>query len=150
MEYSERLYAPAWYWLVGVAFVSTGMLALGLWFGPEVGIGAALSSMLVIALAIVMSRRTQVIVDSDGVRVGQNVLEWPWAGEATALDVEQTQTILGAGADPSAFVVQRPWLNRVVRIDVHDAADPHPYWLIGTRHPLRLTQAIRRARAGVA
>lgn len=149
MEYRERLHAPAWYWLVGVAFGTTGVLALGLWFGPEVGLGAAVASMALIALAVVWAGRTQVSVDAAGVRVGPSVLEWPWAGDVTVLDVEQTQAILGAAADPSAFVVQRPWLSRVVRIDIQDPADPHPYWLIGTRHPLRLAHAIERARTAV-
>ncbi|QIK73430.1 DUF3093 domain-containing protein [Propioniciclava coleopterorum] len=148
MEYRERLSAPGWYWLVGVAFGTSGVLALGLWFGPWVGFGAALASVALIGLAVAWMGRTEISVDAAGVRVGPNLLEWPWAGEVTELDAEQTQALLGAASDPSAFVVQRPWLSRAVRVQVADAADPHPYWLLGTRHPRKLAQAIERARTG--
>lgn len=150
MEYRERLSAPGWYWLVGVAFGTTGILAIGLWFGPWFSLGAALVSVALIGLGVAWMGRTEVSVGAEGLRVDRNLLEWPWAGEASELDVEQTAALLGADSDPSAFVVQRPWLNRAVRVQVADAADPHPYWLIGTRHPRRLVQAIEKARSGAA
>lgn len=150
MDYRERLNAPGWYWLVGVAFGTSSALALGLWFGPWGAVGAGLASVALIGLGVAWLGRTEIAVDAIGVRVGPNLLEWAWAGEASELDAEQTEAVLGPRSDPAAFVVVPSWLKRAVRVEVADAADPHPYWLIGTRHPRRLTRAIEAARAGAA
>ena len=32
----------------------------------------------------------------------------------------------------------------LVRVDLNDPADPHPYWLVSTRHPERLADALRQ------
>ncbi len=150
MDYRERLSAPGWYWLVGVAFGASSALALGLWFGPWVAVGAALASIALISLGIAWWGRTEIIVDASGLRVGPNLLEWEWAGEVAELDAEQTEAVLGPQADPAAFMVVPSWLKQAVRVEVADAADPHPSWLIGTRHPRRLARAIAAARAGAS
>ena len=147
MEYRERLTTPGWYWLVGVAFGTTGLLALGLWFGPRVGVSAALVSLVAIGLALAWFGQTEITVDDAGLRVGPCAVEWHWVGEVTELDRDRTSVLLGAEAQPSAFVVQRPWLHEAVMVEIEDDADPHPYWLLSTRHPHRLATAIDRARA---
>ncbi|MPN07380.1 hypothetical protein SDC9_154650 [bioreactor metagenome] len=52
---------------------------------------------------------------------------------------------MGAGADVQAFLATRPYIRRVVEVTLADPADPHPYWLISSRHPEELADAIRRA-----
>ncbi|MFT3874977.1 MAG: DUF3093 domain-containing protein [Propioniciclava sp.] len=146
MEYRERLSAPAWYWLVGVAFGSTSALAMGLWFGIEAAIAGGLGLTALITIAIAWMGRTEIVVDGDGLRVGVNLLEWPWAGEVEALDTARARALLGVEANAAAFEVQRPWLGEAVRIEVADAADPHPYWFVSTRRPAQLAAAIERAR----
>ena len=54
---------------------------------------------------------------------------------------------LGPGADPRAFLFTRPFLSSVVRVDLRDPADPHPYWLVSTRRPRQLAAALEEARA---
>lgn len=149
MDYRERLSTPGWYWLVGIAFGSSSALALGLWFGPLAAVGAGLASVALIGLAVAWMGRTEIVVDASGVRVGPNLLEWSWVGASEELDAAQTESILGPRADPRAFVAVPSWLKRAVRVDVDDAADPHPYWLIGTRHPRKLCLAIEAARSKV-
>ena len=61
------------------------------------------------------------------------------------LDQDDRRLLLGPGADPLAFVVQRPWIKRTVQIVLNDPDDPTPYWVISTRSPERLTESIRAA-----
>lgn len=146
VEYRERLTAPAWYWLVGVAFGSTSALAMGLWFGPEPAVIGGLGITALIGIAVAWIGRTEVAVDADGLHVGLGLLEWPWAGEVEVLSADRTRALLGVEANAAAFVVQRPWLSEAILVRVADAADPHPYWLISSRRPVRLAAAIERAR----
>lgn len=53
---------------------------------------------------------------------------------------------LGVAQHPLAFVVQRPWINRGVRIVLDDPEDPTPYWIVASRHPERLRDALVAAR----
>jgi len=146
VEYRERLSAPAWYWLVGVGFGSTSALAMGLWFGPEPAVIGGLAVTAVIGIAVAWIGRTEIAVDAEGLHVGVNLLEWAWAGETEVLDADRTRAMLGVEANAAAFVAQRPWLNEAIVVQVRDAADPHPYWLVSSRRPTRLAAAIERAR----
>jgi hypothetical protein len=52
---------------------------------------------------------------------------------------------LGVAQHPLAFVVQRPWINRGVRIVLDDPEDPTPYWIVASRRPERLHEALSAA-----
>jgi hypothetical protein len=65
--------------------------------------------------------------------------------EVVPLDQHDRRLLLGPGADPLAFVVQRPWIKGMVQIVLDDPDDPTPYWVISTRSPERLTESIRAA-----
>ena len=60
-----------------------------------------------------------------------------------ALDAQGRREVLGVGAHPLAFVVQRPWIGGAVQVLLDDPADPTPYWLISTRHPIELFSPAR-------
>ena len=63
------------------------------------------------------------------------------------MTVRQTRRVAGRDADVRAYLLLRPYVQRAVRIEVVDPADPTPYWLVSTRHPERLAQALVRAGA---
>ena len=54
----------------------------------------------------------------------------------------------GVDADARAFLLTRPYLKRSVKITVQDPADRTPYWLVSTRHPRELADALRRRARG--
>ena len=146
-RYSERLGCPASWWaialLVGLSFVTAVGFYLGAWFGV-----ASLAA-VVFGVVAVLGRlgSVQVVVDSRGLTVGSSLLEWDYQGVVLGLDAPATRARLGVGADARAFVVGRPYLAQAVEVEVRDAADPHPYWLISTRHPSRLAAALDQGRA---
>ena len=56
----------------------------------------------------------------------------------------------GQRLDARAWLVIRGWVSPVVKIPVTDPVDPAPYWLVSTRRPALLVDAIERARNGAS
>ena len=69
--------------------------------------------------------------------------------DVVALDAAGKREALGVGAHPLAFVVQRPWIGRRGAGVLDDPADPTPFWVVSTRHPVELATALL-ARPGPA
>jgi hypothetical protein len=147
VTYRERLRVPAFWWLAGAGFVASIWLALAVALPPAiVWGGSALCAALTVAF-LVGYGAALVEVDRDGFTAGRARLEWSACGGATALDAEATRRLGGVDADARAYLVTRPYLRRAVRVEVDDAADPTPYWMVSTRRPEALAAAIENSRA---
>ncbi|MBL3700379.1 DUF3093 domain-containing protein [Leucobacter luti] len=68
-------------------------------------------------------------------------------GDMQLLGSEALRAAIGPGLDARSFLLVRGWIHRGVKIDNIDPADPAPYWIITTRHPQKLADAIRAARS---
>ena len=55
-------------------------------------------------------------------------------------------TRAAALADPAAYLCLRSWTSRTVLVEVEDPEDPHPYWLVTTRHGHDLAPVLAAAR----
>ena len=55
---------------------------------------------------------------------------------------EQLRDELGARLDARAHVLLRSWVPTAVRVALEDPADPTPYWLVTTRRPEELAEAL--------
>ena len=62
-----------------------------------------------------------------------------------ALDEEAARRAFGVEADARAYLVLRPYVRGAVRVHVLDPDDPAPYWLVSSRRPERLAQALAAA-----
>ena len=149
-EYRERLSVPAAWWLLALPTV----LVLGAQFyavlrspWPPVIIGCLAVGC---AVLLVLLGRAQIEVDvRDGtLTAGGKTLPLTAVGEAVALDERQTARLRGPSADPAAYLYSRPYLKRSVYLALDDPRVP--YWLIGTRHPAELADAVARARGARA
>ncbi|MBP1325199.1 hypothetical protein JOF28_000431 [Leucobacter exalbidus] len=67
-------------------------------------------------------------------------------GEAEALGSEGLRQAIGPGLDARTFMLVRGWIHRGVRIENIDPADPAPHWIITTRHPQKLIDAIQASK----
>ncbi|GIG86799.1 DUF3093 domain-containing protein [Plantactinospora endophytica] len=144
--YAERLTLPWWLWLAGVA--TAGLLATELWLGST-GVRAWLPFVVLLPLALVglgWLGRIRIAVRDSELLVDDARLPVRFVADAIPLDVEGRREVLGVGADPLAFVVQRPWVPGAVQVVLDDPADPTPYWVVSSRHPVRLAEAILAAR----
>jgi hypothetical protein len=142
VEYDERLGVPLRWWVQGVMLLATFWLAFVVSTPGLVAWGA--TAVLVALMAMVFTAYGSVRVSvRDGVlRAGRARIEGRHLGAVTALDADATRRTAGREADARAYLLLRPYLKRAVRVEIADPADPTPYWLVSSRHPEALAEAI--------
>ncbi|MEU1589202.1 DUF3093 domain-containing protein [Micromonospora sp. NPDC005710] len=148
--YTERLDLPWWLWLAGL--VSAALLAVEIWMGAS-GVRAWLPFAVLVPLTAAglwWLGRIRVGVADGELRVDDARLPVCFVADVVPLDVTGRREVLGVGADPLAFVVQRPWIGGAVQVILDDPADPTPFWVVSTRHPVELAEAVLTARDALA
>jgi hypothetical protein len=142
VRYRERLRAPIRWWVVAALLVASVFVAVDVPVGPRVSLPVTAVVAAGTAALLVRISRAEVVVDAGGLRAGRATLP-PWAiGDVEPLDAAATRRLRGPDADVRAYDLQRPWVATAVRVTVADPADPTPYWLVATRHPAELAQAL--------
>ncbi|GAB2920179.1 DUF3093 domain-containing protein [Micromonospora polyrhachis] len=144
--YAERLRLPWWAWLLGIGFAA--FMAVEIWMGAP-GMRAWLPFAILLPLTGIglwWLGRIRVAVQDGEFLVDDARLPVRFVADAIALDANGRREVLGVGADPLAFVVQRPWVPGAVQVVLDDPADPTPYWVVSSRNPVRLATAILAAR----
>lgn len=144
--YGERLRLPWWLWVAGIG--AAALLATEVWLGSA-GIRAWLPYLVLLPLAVAglwWSGRIRVAVRDGELLVDDARLPVRFVADAIPLDAAGRREVLGVGADPLAFVVQRPWVSAAVQVVLADPADPTPYWVVSSRDPVRLAAALLAAR----
>jgi hypothetical protein len=142
----ERLWPSAGTW----AFTTLMTVSIGVAFASAVApwVGAiAFTGIHLLATAGLIAASPTVHVDDRVLRAGTARLPLWAAGECRALDAVTMREVMGPHADAAAFLVTRPWVRTGVMVKVLDDRDPHPYWVVGTRRPERLAQAILDSQA---
>jgi hypothetical protein len=145
--YAERLTVSWWMWPPALAFGA--LLALELWMGYD-GLRSWLPFVVLLPLTLFglwRLGRIRVAVTDGQFLVDDARLPVTAIADVVALDADGRREILGVGAHPLAFVVQRPWIAGAVQVLLDDPADPTPYWVVSTRRPVELATALLAARA---
>lgn len=138
----ERLTVPWWCW--PAALVAGAVLAVELSLSAPDPPGWLLFAVvlpLTIA-ALLWVGRLRIAVTGSEFRVDDARLPTAVISDVVALDAAGKREVLGVGAHPLAFVVQRPWIGGAVQVLLDDPADPTPYWVVSTRHPVELAEAL--------
>jgi hypothetical protein len=144
--YAERLGLSWWLWLAGLA--AAGLLAAELWMGAP-GLRSWLPFAVLLpsaAAGLWWLGRIRVAVRDGELLVDDARLPVRYVADVVPLDAAGRREVLGVGADPLAFVVQRPWISGAVQVVLDDPADPTPFWVVSTRRPVELAEAILAAR----
>lgn len=141
MEFRELVAAPAGWFILGVLFIVSTAGVFLVWMGPWQSLAVLLGLGAIFALWVT-SMAYRITVNADGVRVGRSMMSWEYVGQAQHFTAEETQDLSGPQADARAWLRLPPYTRRAVRIEVRDEADPHPYWLVGTRRPEEFAAAI--------
>lgn len=137
-QVSERLTAPLPWWLLSTGFVLSIGVAVFAFLGPVWGIAVTVVGEALVLAGLISYGGTQVVVGPDGLGVGRSWIDYEYVGAVQALDEQQTRQRLRTSADPRAYLVIRPYIRTSLEITVDDPADPHPYWLVSARGPVRL------------
>jgi hypothetical protein len=145
VAYRERLHAPWWVWLVGVVLTGSLGIAYGYPLGAPAGWVVFVGCMGLVAWWL-LATAPLVVVDDVVLRAGRARLPLRCAGRIAPLDAAQTRDARGRLADPAAYLCLRGWVAASVLVEVEDPDDPHPYWLVSTRHGHDLARALAAAR----
>ncbi len=149
-QYAERLTVPLRWWVQGTMLVASLWLATVVAL-PGIVAWSVTAAGLALTAALLLTYGAARIEVADGrLCAGRAGIDVHHLGDATALDADAARRLAGRDADVRAFLLLRPYLKRAVRVDLHDPADPAPYWLLSTRHPEALAAAIAAARGPLA
>lgn len=125
-----------------------GLAAVELWMGAG-GVRAWLPFVLLLPATLAglwWLGRVRVAVADGELWVDDAHLPVRYVADAVPLDAGGRREVLGVGADPLAFVVQRPWIGGAVQVVLDDPDDPTPFWVVSTRRPTELAAALLAAR----
>ena len=145
VAYRERVHAPVWLWFVGTALTAS----LGVAYGYRLGTAAGVITFAVSQTLLVwwlVATAPLVVVDDLVFRAGKARLPLRYVGRIAPLDTAQSRDARGRLADPAAYLCLRSWTSRTVLVEVEDPEDPHPYWLVTTRHGHDLAPVLAAAR----
>jgi hypothetical protein len=150
VAYAEQLRAPWWMW--PVALGTAGLLAAEIWMGSD-GVRAWVPFAVLLPLSLIWPwwlGRIRVAVTAQEFQADDARLPVSAISDVLALDADGKREVLGVGGHPLAFVIQRPWIGGAVQVMLDDPADPTPFWVISSRHPVELATALLAAQRGAA
>jgi hypothetical protein len=148
VAYRERL-VPGPGTIAACLLLLPAVLLVLLPFSPVWAVGAAI---LLTAATIggLVARAPVVAVEQGELRAGRARIDVHLTGAAEALRGEDARTARGTGLDARAWTVLRGWVDGVVRVPLHDPADPAPYWLVSSRRPEQLARALEQERTAAS
>lgn len=142
--YREKLWASAWVFLAMALVIPASLMVfwpisapVGLAVGLVLYAGCA--GMLVLASPVVSITGTELVA-------GRARLPLALLGEVEAYREPEATAQRGIELDARAWLLIRGWIGPVVRLEITDPDDPTPYWLVSTRRPEALLEALRAAR----
>lgn len=144
-SYDETLWVPLRWWALATMLHASVLVA----FLVALPLSAALSSVGVFALGTAAFFLTyggvSLRVEEGSFSAGRARIPVAYLAEPEALDETATRLAAGVEADARAYLVLRPYARGSVRVRVLDPDDPVPYWLISTRRPRALSDALAAA-----
>lgn len=142
--YRERLWASPWVFLA-TALVIPAVLLVFLPINQAVGVITAIALYAACVVLLVVTSPV-VEVTSDTFIAGRARLPIEHAGRVTSYHADEATLERGQRLDARAWLLLRGWVDPVVKVKLNDPQDPTPYWLVSTRHPERVAEAIAQAR----
>lgn len=144
-SYAERLVPGLAACLVIAGLIAMISIAYGAAFGSSLGWALFLGLSITLTLFAYFAA-PRIAVTPEGLCAGAARLPWECVGSVVVLDRDGMRRARGAGADARTYLVLRPWAAPGgILVDVQDPQDPHPAWLITSRRPIALADAIASA-----
>ena len=146
-RFAERLSTPLWWYPVALAIgaiiaaefrVADESLTIWIPFGV----------LPVFAAVVVWSMgRQRVWVTPTELFLRDAHLPLSAVATVLTLDPLTLRRLVGRFGDPAAYLSTRPWIGPGVQIVLSDPEDPTPYWIVSSRHPYALAEAVRQGMA---
>lgn len=144
--YRERLWPSPWVFLA-TALVIPAALLVFLPINQTVGIITAIVLYTGCVVLLILSSPV-VEVTTQQFSAGNARLPIEFAGQVTSFRTNEATLERGQRLDARAWLLLRGWVSPVVKVEVDDPQDPTPYWIVSTRRPEQIAQAIDEARRG--
>ena len=143
--YREKLWPAPWLFL-STALVIPASLLVFLPINWWVGVGTAIVLYAGCVGGLLLGSPA-VEVTSSEFRAGRARLPLGVVGAVTGYRGDEAQLERGRHLDARAWLLIRGWISPVVKVEVADETDPAPYWLVSTRQPDAVIDALVRAKA---
>ena len=133
--------------LAPISFAFFLISSIGVIFASAYGSswGWVITLLLTISTFVGIYRSRLIIEVKDGkLFVAGAKIEKKYICEVTALNSAEMKRLRGRDANAIAFTEVRFWVKGGVKIDVNDANDPVPYWLVSSKHTEKLVSAINK------
>ena len=139
-SYRERLWPAPWIGLIAALALPASLLT----FAPiNAVVGAVVGIVLALGVVGVAIASAPLITVDDGMlRAGSARIPLSHVGDTEPARGDAARLARGQQLDARAYIVLRPDISAVLRVDVTDPDDPTPYWLLSTRRPEALAAAI--------
>jgi hypothetical protein len=85
----------------------------------------------------------RISVEKDLFFVGRATIEKKYLGDIRVLTGDEFRFLLGPGINPEAFHAFRFWIKRGLKVEIKDSRDPTPYWLVSSKRPEKLLEALQ-------
>jgi hypothetical protein len=102
----------------------------------------ALSTIALIWISIAMT--SEITFDGEVLRIDKANIDLKYLGKATVLDKNAMRLLRTRDADPAAYLAIKFWEPRGVRIELNDARDKTPYWLVTSKRGEEIAALLNR------
>lgn len=138
--YRERLWAPPALYLA-TALVIPASLLVFLPISVTAGVVVAIGMELAVLVLLWVLAPVVEVTDTE-FRAGRAHLPRTAVGEVAGYTGAAATSQRGPELDARAWTLFRGYVHGVVKVEVRDAADPTPYWLVSVRDPEAVTRAL--------
>ena len=94
---------------------------------------------------LLIFRAPRILVSSTELRVGRVSISRKLIGPAQVISKNEIFEERGPKLDPAAHKVFQGTVKTAVKIPIADPEDPTPYWLVSTRNPVKLSEALNNS-----
>lgn len=143
--YRERLWAAPWLF-ISTALVIPASLLVFLPINQTVGIIVAIVLYLGCVAGLLLGSPAIAVTDTEFI-AGKARLPISIVGEVSGYSAMDARDQRGPQLDARAWLLIRGWIDPVVKVQVLDADDPTPYWIVSTRRPAEVIDAVHKAKA---
>jgi hypothetical protein len=102
----------------------------------------ALSTIALIWISISMT--SEITFDGEVLRIDKANIDLKYLGKATVLDKSAMRLLRTRDADPAAYLAIKFWEPRGLRIELNDARDKTPYWLVTSKRGEEIAALLNR------
>ena len=141
--YRERLWPAPWLYISTALVIPASMLVF-FPISPIAGVVVAIV-LYVGCVALLLAGSPRLEVTATDFIAGKARIPLELVGEVTGYRADEARLERGPRLDARAWLLIRGWIDPVIKVPVNDPADPVPYWIVSTRRPDSIIEAIVRA-----